>query len=189
MASANSPRCWTVDCGKVLLGEESPLLPLWQRRAEELLAAGDPDALLSEVMDCVPLVQRGRGQREQLEGLEDLVRYYRANANRMKYRLYRAEGLPIGSGAVESAHRHVLQTRMKRAGQHWSMKNARRMARLRAAYRTSGALRFYGAVRRAHWDTLTGTPRQRGRRQHFRYARYGTRDMDRCEAHTAAQSA
>ncbi len=31
-----------VDCGKALLGEESPWLPLWQRRAEELLAAGDP---------------------------------------------------------------------------------------------------------------------------------------------------
>ena len=98
----------------------------------------------------------------------------------MKYRLYRDEGLPIGSGAVESAHRHVLQTRMKCAGQHWSLRNARRMARLRAAYRTAGARRFYDAIRRAHWDTLTGAQRMRGRRQHFRYARYGTRDMDRC---------
>jgi hypothetical protein len=110
------------------------------------------------------------------------VRYYRTNAHRMKYRLYRDDRLPIGSGAVESAHRHVLQTRMKRAGQHWAMRNARRMARLRAAYRTAGALRFYGAIRRAHWDTVTNKARQRGRRQHFRYARYGSRDLDRCEA-------
>lgn len=108
------------------------------------------------------------------------MRYFRTNANRMKYRLYRDSGLPIGSGAVESAHRHVLQTRMKRAGQHWAISNARRMARLRAAYRTAGAARFYAAVRRAHWDTVTGAPRARGRRQHFRYARYGTRDLDRC---------
>jgi hypothetical protein len=99
----------------------------------------------------------------------------------MKYRLYREDRLPIGSGAVESAHRHVLQTRMKRAGQHWAMRNARRMARLRAAYRTAGALRFYGAIRRAHWDTVTNKARQRARRQYFRYARYGTRDADRCE--------
>lgn len=69
---------------------------------------------------------------------------------------------------------------MKRAGQHWAISNARRMARLRAAYRTAGAARFYAAVRRAHWDTVTGAPRARGRRQHFRYARYGTRDLDRC---------
>ena len=29
-------------------------------------------------------------------------------------------------------------------------------------------------------DNCAGTARARGRRQHFRYARYGTRDMDRC---------
>jgi len=113
------------------------------------------------------------------EALENLVRYYRTNAHRMKYRLYREEGLPIGSGAVESAHRHVLQTRMKRAGQRWALPNARRMARLRAAYRTAGARRFYRAIRRAHRDTVSGAARARGRRQHFRY---GTRDWDRCAA-------
>lgn len=170
-----------VDCGKVLLGEESPWIPVWQRRAEELLAAGDPDAVIAELMDCVPLIPRGRGQRELLEAVENLVRYYRTNAHRMKYRLFREDRLPIGSGAVESAHRHVLQTRMKRAGQRWALRNARRMARLRAAYRTAGALNFYGAIRRARWDTITDAPRARARRQHFRYARYGTRDADRCE--------
>lgn len=170
-----------VDCGKVLLGEESPWIPVWQRRAEELLAAGNPEALIAEVMDCVPLVQRGRGQRELLDAIENLVRYYRTNANRMKYRLFREDRLPIGSGAVESAHRHVLQMRMKRAGQRWALRNARRMARLRAAYRTAGALAFYGAIRRARWETVTDAPRARARRQHFRYARYGTRDTDRCE--------
>ena len=70
---------------------------------------------------------------------------------------------------------------MKRAGQHWAMKSARRMARLRAALRTGGAARFYGAIRRAHRETLAGTPRAGGRRNSFKYARYGTRDMDRCQ--------
>ena len=55
-----------------------------------------------------------------------------------------------------------------------AMKNAQRMARLRAACRTGGARNFYGAIRRAHWDTVTGGVRARDRRQHFRYARYGT---------------
>ena len=171
-----------MDCAKVLLGDESPWLPVWQQRSEALLAAGDPDAVISELMDCVPLVPKGRGQREALGALEDLVRYYRANANRMKYRLFKEDGLPIGSGAVESAHRHVLQVRMKRAGQRWAMRNARKMARLRAAYRTAGARRFHAAIRKAHWDTVTNAPRSRARRQYWRYARYGTRDADRCAA-------
>ena len=69
---------------------------------------------------------------------------------------------------------------MKRAGQRWALRNARRMARLRAAYRTTGPQAFYRAIRRAHRDTTTAAPRARARRQHFRYARYGTRDLDRC---------
>lgn len=166
-------------CGKIVLGEESPRLPFWKARVEELLMTGDPEALISELMECVPKAkQRRRGKKDALAALDDLVRYYRANAQRMKYALYRENGFPIGSGAVESAHRHVLQVRMKRAGQHWSMKTARRMSRLRAAYRTGGATRFHGAIQRAHRDTTRHGPLRRERRRNFRYARYGQRDLD-----------
>jgi hypothetical protein len=103
----------------------------------------------------------------------------------MNYRLLREEGLPIGSGAVESAHRHVLQTRMKRAGQRWSLRNARRIARLRAAYRTAGALGFYDAIRRTHRVGANGRVNPGARRNGFHYARYGERDMTRC-ARTAS---
>ena len=109
------------------------------------------------------------------------MRYYRVNAQRMKYRLYRESRFPIGSGAVESAHRHVLQIRMKRAGQHWAMRNARRMARLRAAYRTAGPLDFHPAIQRAHRETRRLGTLRRERRRNFRYARYGSRDLDSCE--------
>jgi len=172
-----------VDCGKVLLGEESPWLSLWQRRAEALLAEGAPEAFLAELMACVPLAEkrRGRDKKDALAALDDLVRYYRTNAQRMKYRLYRDAGFPIGSGAIESAHRHVLQTRMKRAGQHWALLNARRMARLRAAYRTAGALNVYGAIRRARRDTERDGQLRRERRRNFRYARYGQRDLNNAQ--------
>ena len=170
-----------MDCGKVLLGEESEWLPTWKLRAEQLLSAGDVDAFVRELMDCISEVPT-RGKREALEAINGLVGYYRENAQRMKYRLYRTHGLPIGSGAVESAHRHVLQVRMKRAGQHWSLRNARRMAHLRAAYRTAGADRFHAAIQRAHRDTERGKPRRDGRRHAYRFARYGDRDRARARA-------
>ena len=174
-----------VDCGKVLLGEDSPWLPLWQQRAETLLSQG-PDAVVGELMECIPEVgSRRRDRAEALEALNNLIGYYRNNERRMNYRLLREEGLPIGSGAVESAHRHVLQTRMKRAGQRWSMRNARRMARLRAAYRTAGALRFYDAIRRTHRNGATWRVNPAAARNGFHYARYGNRDMTRC-ARTAS---
>lgn len=169
------------DCGKVLLGEDSPYLPLWQRRAEELLSAGEPEALVAELMQCISLApKRRKEQPDALEALDNLVRYYRNNFHRMSYRLFRDYGFPIGSGAAESAHRHVLQVRMKRAGQRWALRNARRMASLRAAYRTAGAVGFYDAIRRAHCRSLTQPRTSHWCRGHFRYAREGTRDRERC---------
>jgi hypothetical protein len=168
-----------MDCAKVLLGEESPWLPVWQRRCEQLLAAGNPDALIAQVDACKSETERRRDKLAANEAIDNLVRYYTNNAERMEYSYYRARGYPIGTGAVESAHRHVLQTRMKRAGQRWALRCARRMARLRAAYRTGGATHFYDCIRRAHRDSHL--PRLRGRKQTFRYARYGRRDLDHCE--------
>ncbi len=46
--------------------------------------------------------------------------YFRTNQARMDYPTFRQQGLPLGSGAVESAGRHLVQLRMKRAGAHWS---------------------------------------------------------------------
>ncbi|MFZ1523540.1 MAG: ISLre2 family transposase, partial [Saprospiraceae bacterium] len=39
--------------------------------------------------------------------------------------------LLIGSGAIESAHRTVLQKRMKQSGQRWSKKGLEKMISLR----------------------------------------------------------
>lgn len=144
--------------GRAIFGEEGdPCLLLWKERIEELLFKGDSDALIRELMDCLSLCdEAGRWllPDSAIKALDDEVRYYGNNAKRMRYKFFRDAGLLIGSGPVESAHRHVLQVRMKRAGQHWSLKKANRMARLRAAYRTSPQS-FYEAIRRAHWRTRT----------------------------------
>jgi hypothetical protein len=60
--------------------------------------------------------------------------YFATNAARMDYPTIRTVGLPIGSGAVESSARHVVQHRMKRAGQRWSDHGGRAMLALRACY-------------------------------------------------------
>lgn len=132
-------------CAKVLLGEADPLLPLWEARICQLLDAPSPDAAIRELMDCLPFLTT----EEQLAALNRLVGYYRSNAKRMRYSEFRTQGLPIGSGIVESAHKHVLQVRMKQAGQRWSITRGRRMVTLRAAYRTAGPRRFHWAISEA----------------------------------------
>jgi hypothetical protein len=49
----------------------------------------------------------------------------------MKYCEFRSQGLSIGSGPMEAAHRTVIQTRMKRSGQRWTSNGAQAMLNLR----------------------------------------------------------
>jgi len=59
---------------------------------------------------------------------------YRYIANHSRFLDYKralAAGLPIGSGEVESAHRYVIQIRLKIAGAWWKVENAAKMLALR----------------------------------------------------------
>ena len=58
--------------------------------------------------------------------------YVATNAARMDDPTLAAQGLPIGSGAVESSAGHLVQHRMKRPGQRWSARGGRAMLTLRA---------------------------------------------------------
>lgn len=66
------------------------------------------------------------------------IDYYVEHDDRMQYKTYREQGLMIGSGPIEAAHRSVIQQRMKLSGQKWSVYGAQAIANLRC-YRHSGA--------------------------------------------------
>ena len=57
--------------------------------------------------------------------------YLSKRKDNLDYATSRAEGLPIGSGEIESGHRHVIQQRLKIAGAWWTLQNAEVMLRLR----------------------------------------------------------
>lgn len=70
------------------------------------------------------------------ESKDKTLNYLKSNEYRMKYDQYKREGMMISSGPVESAHRTVLQVRMKRSGQHWSEGGCDNMIKLRVVYRS-----------------------------------------------------
>ncbi|MBC6477807.1 MAG: hypothetical protein GDA56_23805 [Hormoscilla sp. GM7CHS1pb] len=49
----------------------------------------------------------------------------------MNYKAAIDADLPIGSGKIESAHRYVIQERLKLAGSWWTVENADNMLALR----------------------------------------------------------
>lgn len=51
----------------------------------------------------------------------------------LRYADFRAAGLPIGSGAVESANKLVVEARLKGAGMHWAEAHVNPMVALRTA--------------------------------------------------------
>jgi hypothetical protein len=84
------------------------------------------------------------------EGQAELLTYLEKNAFRMQYNHYRDKQLMIASGPIESAHRTVLQTRMKRSGQRWSDGGCDAMIKLRVAYRSAkGSLVTKALLKRA----------------------------------------
>ena len=66
--------------------------------------------------------------------------YFASRVDRMDYPSLRLDGLPIGSGAIESAADHVVQRRMKRAGMRWSDAGGEAMLALRARLRSRRSL-------------------------------------------------
>lgn len=69
----------------------------------------------------------------EAEGLTEHFGYLRKREGQMQYPEYRARGLPIGSGAVESANKLVVEARLKGAGMHWERGHVDPMLALRNA--------------------------------------------------------
>lgn len=60
--------------------------------------------------------------------------YLENNRPRMDYKSYLNQGLCIGSGAIESANKAVVQLRLKRSGQRWSKSGAQHVLDLRTCW-------------------------------------------------------
>ena len=59
------------------------------------------------------------------------IGYIRRNRHRMRYSAFRARGLCVASGVLEAGCKHVVGTRFKRPGMHWSVAGVNAMASLR----------------------------------------------------------
>jgi hypothetical protein len=77
------------------------------------------------------------------QAVRDALSYFAHNRTRLRYAKFRALGLQIGSGSMESGCKQIGLERLKIAGARWSEEGARKVAKARAAY-LSG-----------HWDEIT----------------------------------
>lgn len=96
----------------------------WIDHQRNLLLASQLDAVLDHIRAVrIPAALR-----------DSVCRYLEANRDRIDYAAYQKRGLLIGSGAIESAHRTVVQKRLKRSGQRWSIAGAQHVLNLRTCW-------------------------------------------------------
>jgi len=79
---------------------------------------------------------------EARAGVDGCANYLLKYAPYLRYDRYLAEGLPIGTGVIEGACRHLVKDRMDRTGARWSLPGAEAVLRLRAL-RSSGDFDAY----------------------------------------------
>ena len=89
--------------------------------------------LNNQVDEVIIQVQETDCNGESKEKKEALLTYLNNNRRRMQYKTYLGLGYLIGSGAIEAAQRSVIQHRMKRSGQRWTLKGGQQLLNIRTA--------------------------------------------------------
>ena len=115
---------------KAAFGESSPAASSWAHARREQLRSGEPEPVIEALRALhEPALQRGGS--EAVEVVSKEVGYLSDRVEMMRYRALEAAGLPIGSGAVESANKVVIEARLKGAGMRWAAENVTAMATVR----------------------------------------------------------
>lgn len=96
-----------------------------------MLLEGNAFGCLQAMKTALKLPKLSKSKRETIG---KIVVYFENNLDRMKYDEYLKKGLPIGSGAVESACKSLVKIRMEGCGMRWSKSGANAMLKLRATH-------------------------------------------------------
>ena len=118
------------DCANALFSGSSDESKQWAKKWSQHVKENGPAALQQEL-------QRLRSQTtwsdEGQRKLDNLVEYVTEHQSRMHYPTFKEGGLPIASGAIESANRQVVGDRCKRSGMRWARASLQRLLSLRAS--------------------------------------------------------
>ncbi len=99
----------------------------WMETQKDALKTGR----LDEVLRALAPHREPPEKSDDLAPVRTCHRYLSGRRDQLKYREAVAEGLPIGSGEIESAHRYVAQKRLKLPGAWWRVEHAEHMLALR----------------------------------------------------------
>jgi hypothetical protein len=117
--------------GRSAFGAETPMVTAWLNQQLTELKYGDPDQVLA-ALAALPAVTVA-GPAEEPCPRDTVVSYLTKRRAQIAYTTFQAAGYPIGSGAVVSANKLVIEARLKASGMHWARRNVNPLLALRGA--------------------------------------------------------
>jgi Uncharacterised protein family (UPF0236) len=99
----------------------------WRRIQQQRLRRG----AVQKVMEALEPHRETEGTAQENAPVQNSYRYLHHRLDALDYPRALRLGLPIGSGMIESGHRHVLHARLKKAGAAWLRQSADQIAHLR----------------------------------------------------------
>ena len=102
-----------------------------------------------QIHRLVRTIRQVAGTRsDRAEIFQKEAAYFEKNAERMRYPLFRSQGLFVGSGVIEAGCRTVIGSRLKQSGMFWTVRGANAMIAL-CSSRSSGEFDEYWEKRAA----------------------------------------
>ena len=147
---------------------------LWKDRVEEVVAQR------SELF-------KGRGAKKRRK----LFNYFVDRADKMRYGTFRKKGIPLGSGAVESCVRRLINLRLKGNGIFWKLENAEAILHLRAQLLCGRWDDFVNTILRPQdvWTLDAQNPYETNREAALNVVRKRNRRIENSKAKKAAKAA
>ncbi len=113
-----------------VFGAATQAATAWAAPACSLLEEGQLADLIAAIAALAPIPPEP-GQARSIP--ERAVDYFTTNAQRMRYPVFRAQGMHIGSGIAEAACKTIVSTRAKRSGMRWTPEGIHALLPLRTA--------------------------------------------------------
>ncbi len=99
-----------------------------------LMLLTGPVAGVIAAIEAAATEQEKTLKARERKAINKALGYFRRNEPFLDYATYLAQGLPIATGIIEGACRHLVQDRLGITGARWSLRGADAMLRLRALH-------------------------------------------------------
>ncbi len=119
--------CEYLGAAAAIIAGEAPARSAWMDEQKERLKTQQADNVLQALQPHLEPAHVADSEA----AVRQCHRYLSHRQGQLNYQSALARGLPIGSGEIESAHRYIVQKRLKLPGAWWCAANAEHMLALR----------------------------------------------------------